>query len=652
MKLSLLQQFFAEDMVQAACWTLIHSLWQGLLLAVVCGGVIILTKKSSSLLRYNLLSILFFLFLLVAAFTFVRELKLFEKNNFNSTVAQISNGAVHYESGQQVKLFSLVSTGQSYIHQISNYLNTHASLIVAIWFIIFSARFVKMLADIGYAHRIRYYKTQPANTFWQERLNDLATQIGIKKNILLLQSEIVKVPMMTGFIKPVVLFPFGMMMQLPPEQVEAVLLHELAHIRRKDYLVNLAQSFSDAIFFFNPGVLWISSLIREERENCCDDIAINHTKNKKHFIHALVAFQEYHIKNADYAMAFPGKKNQLLQRVKRILQNDNKTLSVMQKVFLTSALVIAGLLTVVFAQNHKEKPISPKSAISTIEPKKPVNAIKIEAVPKEVATISEKPESLENADRAIASVNDAVSHLSALNRLDRHDTLPQSKVEYDDSFRGIIEDNVDGKKYEIVFIHGKATELYIDDKRIPDAQIPSYQNTIDRIVKAARDRAAKSKMDAERAYVAATTNKIKAEDAVREAERRKMAAEDAQLQVERATSQSQDNFNQAKRTLEADLAKLQSDKLTAEAAKEKMDKDKAWEEDKLKNLVGDLASDGIIKDQNKLSFSLNKNEFIVNGKKQPQNIFSKYKNKYLPNDASSIEYSHSGSETKMSYQEK
>jgi beta-lactamase regulating signal transducer with metallopeptidase domain len=86
-----------------------------------------------------------------------------------------------------------------------------------------------------------------------------------------------------------------MLTTLPASEIEAILLHELAHIRRRDYLVNLLQSFSDIIFFFNPAVLWLSSLIRDERENCCDDIAIGEVKNKKQFIHALLSFQEYNL---------------------------------------------------------------------------------------------------------------------------------------------------------------------------------------------------------------------------------------------------------------------------------------------------------------------------------------------------------------------
>ena len=125
------------------------------------------------------------------------------------------------------------------------------------------------------------------SAYWKEKIQQLADELQIRRRIQLLQSEIVQVPVVIGVLKPVILIPLGILSQLPPEQVEAILLHELAHIKRKDYLVNLLQSLAETIFFFNPAVLWVSSLIRDERENCCDDIAIAGTKNKAAFVNAL-----------------------------------------------------------------------------------------------------------------------------------------------------------------------------------------------------------------------------------------------------------------------------------------------------------------------------------------------------------------------------
>jgi hypothetical protein len=137
--------------------------------------------------------------------------------------------------------------------------------------------------------------------------------------------------------------------------VEAVLLHELAHIRRHDYIVNFLQTVAETVFFFNPGLLWISALLRDERENCCDDIALAQTKNKREFIDALISFKEYSLYGANYAVAFPGKKNQLLQRVSRILGNKNKTVTSGERAFLIGGVIVlsAIIATAAIAQIRK-----------------------------------------------------------------------------------------------------------------------------------------------------------------------------------------------------------------------------------------------------------------------------------------------------------
>ena len=110
-------------------------------------------------------------------------------------------------------------------------------------------------------------------------------------------------PVVIGHLKPVILIPLGCLAGLPADQVEAILLHELAHIRRSDYFVNFLQNITESIFFFNPGLLWISSLIKEERENCCDDIALEQTKNKRGLVQALISFKEQELYGSGSALA-------------------------------------------------------------------------------------------------------------------------------------------------------------------------------------------------------------------------------------------------------------------------------------------------------------------------------------------------------------
>lgn len=358
MQLLFIQQWLTTELMQALCWSLVHSLWQGLALAIVAGIIILVTKRSGPVLRYNLLSGLFLLFMIVVSVTFVLQL---QSATAPAQATPANRPAVPGEnfimpvSPAPTIMQEAVQT--DYLHRFVNYFNEHATLIVALWFIIFSAKFVRIVAGLGYIQRIRHYKTHTPPSYWINRLETFIAQLRISAPVRLLESGIVKVPVVTGFLKPIILMPLGMLANIPAEQTEAILLHELAHIKRKDYFINLLQSFAETLFFFNPAVLWLSALIREERENCCDDIAIAVTKSKTKFINALVSFHEFNTGTAGYAMGFPGKKNHLLNRVKRIIYNNNQSLNNTEKAFLVCCFLLTGTLTLVYAQAAQQQPL-------------------------------------------------------------------------------------------------------------------------------------------------------------------------------------------------------------------------------------------------------------------------------------------------------
>ena len=284
--------WFPETIIRALCWTLLHSLWQGLILAVVAGIVMVLTKRAKSATRYTILGFLVLGFLAVSGFTFFRELRMPA-----STGGQMTG--LGYATPSQVLApvegisGAAVANPQpaSIIGQLVQYFNTHASVVVVVWFIVFVARLVNLLSGLVYAQRIRHYQTRPAPAEWLARLAVLLGRLGITRPVGLLESALIKVPVVVGWLKPVILLPIGMLAQLPADQVESILLHELAHISRRDYLFNFAQHFVDTMYFFNPALLWVSSLIRTERENCCDDVAIRETRSRRKLIEALVSFQ-------------------------------------------------------------------------------------------------------------------------------------------------------------------------------------------------------------------------------------------------------------------------------------------------------------------------------------------------------------------------
>jgi Zn-dependent protease with chaperone function len=314
-------------MIQAICWVLIHSLWQGLLLAVAAGCVIFCTKRSTAAMRYRLLSGLFFLFLVVSGLTFVYELYL-----------PVGSGAV--ESGGFYPVATNIILAQ--VDGLGRYCSEHSLPIVSVWFLFFSVKTVRMAAGWGYIQHLRRDGTVVAPAAWAERVRLLAGELEIRQTVKLVESGLVRVPMVLGQLRPMIFIPLGLINHLPAGEMEAVLLHELAHVRRNDYLVNFLQQIAECLFFFNPGLLWVSSFLREERENCCDDIAIARTRDRVGFVRALVRFKEHSLRGG--ALAFPAGKRQLLYRVLRISQQRNKTLSGGERFFLLGSCLVLALL--------------------------------------------------------------------------------------------------------------------------------------------------------------------------------------------------------------------------------------------------------------------------------------------------------------------
>jgi bla regulator protein BlaR1 len=321
--------------------TLAHSLWLGAVMAVFAGMIIILTKRSGSLLRYKLLTGLLMLFTVSMVYIFY--------NALTSNTYTLTAGSVIAVPGQvEIQQTQNIQQQKSVVDTLLSFIEKYADTIVSIWFIVICFKCIMLISGLRALNRLKKTNILQAGTWWIERMNELAAGIGIVKQVALLQSSLAKIPMVIGHLKPIILFPVGILNGLPANEVEAILLHELAHLRRNDFLINLLQQFAEIIFFFNPGVLWVSSLIKNERENCCDDIAIAVTRDKKIFIHALVAFQEYNA-GLTYATTFPGSKNHLLNRVKRIITNNNKTLNNMEKLILASGIIITSLAALAFS---------------------------------------------------------------------------------------------------------------------------------------------------------------------------------------------------------------------------------------------------------------------------------------------------------------
>jgi uncharacterized protein (TIGR03435 family) len=176
---------------------------------------------------------------------------------------------------------------------------------------------IRLLGGWLVASRMRSMLVRPAPAEWRDRMRALAARLGVTRPVRLLVSALVHVPTVVGWLRPVVLVPVGALAGLPAEHMEALLAHELAHIRRHDYLVNLLQTIAEALLFYHPAVWWISGHIRTERELCCDDAAVAITGDM--FVYAQALAELESCRPAYLAPMIAANGGSLPDRVARLL---------------------------------------------------------------------------------------------------------------------------------------------------------------------------------------------------------------------------------------------------------------------------------------------------------------------------------------------
>lgn len=182
----------------------------------------------------------------------------------------------------------------------------------------------KWIASYRQTQQIRYNGLLKTDIDWRLFVQKVSAQLGIKNKVSIYLSALVKSPLTIGFLKPIILIPVASINHLSAEQMEAVILHELAHIRRADYLVNLLQTVVEIILFFNPFTRLLSSVIRKERENSCDDWVLQYQYNPAMYAEALLNIARLQ-QQPVLAMPAAGDKKDLLPRVKRMLNKQEKS---------------------------------------------------------------------------------------------------------------------------------------------------------------------------------------------------------------------------------------------------------------------------------------------------------------------------------------
>ncbi|WP_299461395.1 M56 family metallopeptidase [uncultured Microscilla sp.] len=351
-----IQNLIPARLIDALGWALIHSLWQGAVLAVVLAVALILLRKNSSRLRYFVATSALFTLALVATITFVSlyQASALLVDNAKATSAKVVQAQLPLV--QQVS----VASGKN-LTFFSNYFNQHLPLIVTVWLLGVLVLMLRFLGGFAYLQRLRHHQTKTVSNDWQVKVLEIADSLKIKKVVRLLESGMAKTPMVIGHLKPVILLPLGTISGLSAQQVESILAHEMAHINRNDYLVNILQSVFEIVLFFNPAMWWISARVREERENCCDDIALQLTNDRLTLVKTLATLEEMRIGAPQNAVAFAGKKGGLVGRIQRII-NSPRTNATFSEGFV-AALLMVGFLSLASFYVRNEPTIAKVQAI-------------------------------------------------------------------------------------------------------------------------------------------------------------------------------------------------------------------------------------------------------------------------------------------------
>jgi len=212
--------------------------------------------------------------------------------------------------------------------------------VVPIWLAGVFAFYLRGLASWMAARRLRRVGVCSVTEVWRARVDALRGRLFLSRPVVLLESSLAEVPVVIGYFRPLILMPVGLLAGLPTAQVEAILLHELAHIRRYDYLVNLLQVFVEGLLFYHPAVWWISGTMRTERENCCDDVVVAVTGGGHELASALTALEQRRGFPQE-AMAATG--GSLVSRIQRLLGGRERR-------FATAMPgLTAGLMAAIFA---------------------------------------------------------------------------------------------------------------------------------------------------------------------------------------------------------------------------------------------------------------------------------------------------------------
>jgi len=323
-------------LLQSLGWAVLNSLWQMALLWVIYMIVIAISKNLKNSSKSILASGLLFAGFLWFVYTFII-------------------------------VYNKIITGEAVGESVTISSGTYSWLLQSLPFISRFSFIILFTGTLSNEQVIRKYGLTKINVDWKIFVRNVAARMGIKKPVQIWVSEFVSSPVTIGFLKPVILVPLAAISHLTPHQLEAVLLHELAHIRRYDYLVNLLINFIQTILYFNPFVKAFVKIVEREREKSCDEMVLQFQYDSHQYASALLLLEKTNYQQKALIISAGGNKNDLLHRIETIIGIQKKqTLSANKIAGLLSAIICILALNLLLLLPGKESNRNKTTAYSEI----------------------------------------------------------------------------------------------------------------------------------------------------------------------------------------------------------------------------------------------------------------------------------------------
>jgi beta-lactamase regulating signal transducer with metallopeptidase domain len=319
-------------------WAIAHSLWQMGLLWLIYQLFLGLPKNVKPAYRYGAAVLFVASGFVWFTITFTDQFYTYQSINRYIEQLPVADGEmlspeIHAAGASGEIINRIFSVFERFIPYLS------AGYLAVLIFL-----FVRLINAYGYTQKIRTRGLVPAGEFWDDQLLQFTRKLGLSENIKVYLTALIDVPATIGFFKPVILLPIATINHLSTEQVESIILHELAHIRRQDYLLNIFISILETILFFNPFAYLLVNVVKKERELFCDDFVVAFKNDPHNYATALLHLEKLRKgTTALLAVAATGHDGVLLNRVKRIMKVNAQPFQYREK--LIALFFISGLLS-------------------------------------------------------------------------------------------------------------------------------------------------------------------------------------------------------------------------------------------------------------------------------------------------------------------